>query len=160
MKTVNSEVKMTTYTIQLVTQPTPPQLDRIMAIWLQGNLQTHDFIPADYWTGNVPLVRDQISKATLWLVQDQRDHDIIAFCGLQDNYIAGFFVDEQARGRGVGAALMAKLQQTYPKLTLAVYQQNIGAARFYRRHGFTLLKQDRDETTGQLEDVLVWQQPR
>lgn len=29
---------MTTYTIQLVTQPTPPQLDRIMAIWLQGNL--------------------------------------------------------------------------------------------------------------------------
>ena len=137
---------MTTYTIQLVTQPTPPQLDRIMAIWLQGNLQAHDFIPADYWTGNVPLVRDQISKATLWLVQDQRDHDIIA--------------DEQARGRGVGAALMAKLQQTYPKLTLAVYQKNIGAARFYRRHGFTLLKQDRDETTGQLEDVLVWQQPR
>ena len=105
-------------------------------------------------------MRDQISKATLWLVQDQRDHDIIAFCGLQDNYIAGFFVDEQARGRGVGAALMAKLQQTYPKLTLAVYQKNIGAARFYRRHGFTLLKQDRDETTGQLEDVLVWHQPR
>lgn len=101
MKTVNSEVKRTTYTIQLVTQPTPPQLDRIMAIWLQGNLQAHDFIPADYWTGNVPLVRDQISKATLWLVQDQRDHDIIAFCGLQDNYIAGFFVDEQARGRGM-----------------------------------------------------------
>ena len=61
MKTVNSEVKMTTYTIQLVTQPTPPQLDRIMAIWLQGNLQAHDFIPADYWTGNMPLVRDQIS---------------------------------------------------------------------------------------------------
>lgn len=53
---------MTTYTIQLVTQPTPPQLDRIMAIWLQGNLQAHDFIPADYWTGNVPLVRDQISR--------------------------------------------------------------------------------------------------
>ena len=50
-----------------------------MAIWLQGNLQAHDFIPTDYWTGNVPLVRDQISKATLWLVQDQRDHDIIAF---------------------------------------------------------------------------------
>ena len=39
---------MITYTIQLVTQPTPLQLDRIMAIWLQGNLQAHDFIPADY----------------------------------------------------------------------------------------------------------------
>jgi putative acetyltransferase len=37
---------MITYTIQLVTQPTPLQLDRIMAIWLQGNLQAHDFIPS------------------------------------------------------------------------------------------------------------------
>lgn len=108
----------------------------------------------------MPLVRDQISKATLWLVQDQRDHDIIAFCGLQDNYIAGFFVDEQARGRGVGAALMAKLQQTYPKLTLAVYQKNIGAARFYRRKGFTIVNQDRDEATGELEDSMIWQQQR
>ena len=151
---------MTTYTIQLVTQPTPPQLDRIMAIGLQGNLQAHDFIPADYWTENVPLVRDKISKAKLWLVQDQRDHDIFAFCGLQDNYIAGFFVDEQARGRGVGAALMAKLQQTYPKLTLAVYQKNIGAARFYRRKGFTIVNQDRDEATGELEDSMIWQQQR
>ena len=102
----------------------------------------------------------RLARQHFGLFRISGDHDIIAFCGLQDNYIAGFFVDEQARGRGVGAALMVKLQQTYPKLTLAVYQQNIGAARFYRRHGFTLLKQDRDETTGQLEDVLVWQQPR
>jgi putative acetyltransferase len=146
--------------IKKITQPTSPQLDRIMAIWLQGNLQAHDFIPVDYWTGNVPLVRDLISKATLWLVQDQRDHDIIAFCGLQDDYIAGFFVDEQARGRGVGAALMAKLQQTYPKLRLAVYQKNRSATRFYRGKGFAIVNRDRDEATGELEDSMIWQQQR
>ncbi len=41
-------------------------------------------------------------------------------------------VDEKHRGRGVGTALMAKLQATYSKLRLTVYQKNIRVAQLYK----------------------------
>ncbi|TLF35889.1 GNAT family N-acetyltransferase, partial [Lacticaseibacillus zeae] len=73
------------------------------------------------------------------------------------DFIAGFFVDEKHRGRGVGTALMAKLQATYSKLRLTVYQKNIRAAQFYKRQGFSFLTSRQDEGTGEAEDVMVWQ---
>ncbi|EGF47266.1 acetyltransferase, partial [Lacticaseibacillus rhamnosus MTCC 5462] len=52
------------------------------------------------------------------------------FCGLIDHYIAGFFVAEQARGCGIGTALLQAIQADYPVLTLTVYQQNKVASSF------------------------------
>ena len=105
---------MAPYTIEQISAPSREQLDQIMRLWLQGNLQAHQFIHAEYWKSNAPLVRPLIQQSTLWVVRDGAT--LIAFCGLQQDFIAGFFVDEKHRERGVGTALMAKLQATYPQL--------------------------------------------
>ena len=66
-----------------------------MRLWWQGNLQAHQFIHAEYWKSNAPLVRPLIQQSTLWVVREGAT--VIAFCGLQQDFIAGFFVDEKHR---------------------------------------------------------------
>ena len=41
----------------------PADLDRLMQLWLQGNLQAHPFVPASYWEENAPDVRQQLPQA-------------------------------------------------------------------------------------------------
>ena len=32
-------------------------LDQVMELWLNGNIEAHDFIPRNYWESNAPMVR-------------------------------------------------------------------------------------------------------
>lgn len=56
----------------------------------------------------------------------------------------GISVDEEWRGRGVGSALIRTLfdwahdHPTLEKITLGVYENNVGAIRLYERMGFKL----------------------
>ena len=65
-------------------------LDRIMEIWLEGNLQAHDFVDPDYWTGCFQEVREAIAQADVW-VWDENDR-VEAFAGMVEHYLAGLFV--------------------------------------------------------------------
>lgn len=44
-------------------------LDRLMEIWLNGNLEAHSFIPGTYWEDNVPAVREQIAQAEIFVCE-------------------------------------------------------------------------------------------
>ena len=73
----------------------PADLDRLMQLWLQGNLQAHPFVPASYWEENAADVRRQLPQARLFLYEDAEG--VQGFLGLVDGYIAGIFVDAAAR---------------------------------------------------------------
>ena len=96
----------------------PADLDRLMQLWLQGNLQAHPFVPASYWEENAPDVRRQLPQAQLFLYEDAEG--VQGFLGLVDGYIAGIFVDAAARSKGIGHALIERAKQTEQKLTLQV----------------------------------------
>jgi len=58
------------------------------------------------------------------------------------------FVADGYRGQGIGTALIMKLQDTLRqdgigRIDTAVYADNIGADRFYKRLGFRSLREDR-----------------
>ena len=106
----------------------PADLDRLMQLWLQGNLQAHPFVPASYWEENAPDVRQQLPQARLFLYEDAQG--VQGFLGLVDGYIAGIFVDAAARSKGIGHALIERAKQTEQKLTLQVYLQNERACVF------------------------------
>ena len=38
-------------------------LNRVMDIWLAGNLQAHPFVPEDYWRSQASRVREVINEA-------------------------------------------------------------------------------------------------
>lgn len=132
-------------------------INSIMGIWLEGNIQAHEFIPESYWTHNYDLVRSLISKAEVYVYENIAENDGIAgFIGLQDNYIAGLFIREDARSKGIGKQLLDFVKQQKQHLSLHVYKQNERAVSFYLREGFAVYSENLDEATGAIEYEMHW----
>ena len=124
-------------------------LDRIMEIWLEGNLQAHDFVDPDYWTGCFQEVREAIVQADVW-VWDENDR-VEAFAGMVEHYLAGLFVSGAQRGKGIGGLLLEHIKEQRFPLTLHVYSRNAGAV-----HGFGTVSEYIDPETGQPEREMIF----
>ena len=57
----------------------PADLDAAAAIWLEGNLSAHDFIPPQYWQGNVELVKGLLAQAEVYVYEDEGE--VLGFLG-------------------------------------------------------------------------------
>lgn len=129
-------------------------LDRIMEIWLEGNLQAHDFVDPAYWTGCLQEVREAIAQADVW-VWDENSR-VEAFAGMVEHYLAGLFVSGAQRGKGIGGLLLEHIKEQRFPLTLHVYSRNAGAVQFYERHGFGIVSEYIDPETGQPEREMIF----
>ena len=76
-------------------------IDALMKIWLDTNIQTHNFISSDYWRSNYDMVRKILPYAALYVYQDDSVKQIIGFIGLNGNYIEGVFVKETMQSKGI-----------------------------------------------------------
>lgn len=129
-------------------------LDRVMEIWLDSNIEAHDFITRDYWEKNTMTVREQLLQAEVYIFESYGD--ILGFVGLQDDYLAGIFVDKNFRSEGVGKELLDFVKTVHNSLTLSVYENNSRAVRFYEREGFVVKSKSLDDATGEVEYTMVW----
>ena len=129
-------------------------LDRIMEIWLEGNLRAHDFVDPAYWTGCFQEVREAIAQADVW-VWDENGR-VEAFAGMVEHYLAGLFVSGAQRGKGIGGLLLEHIKEQSSPLTLHVYSRNAGAVQFYKRHGFGTVSEYIDSETGQPEREMIF----
>nr|WP_286009874.1 GNAT family N-acetyltransferase [Staphylococcus sp. Marseille-Q5304] len=84
-----------------------------------------------------------------------RNEEIIGFCGLVDNYIAGMFVEKNERNQGIGDKLIKYLQTEKDNLSLKIYQQNKKAIKFYKHHNFKIKEETKDETQNK-EYIMYW----
>ncbi len=130
-------------------------LEQVMGLWLATNISAHDFISAKYWHANYALVKKMLPQANIWVYE--KNNEIWGFIRLQDTYIAGIFVADKAQGKGIGSELLAKAKQQKSQLSLAVYTKNERALNFYQRADFTVVNEQLDETTGQVEYLMKWQ---
>lgn len=129
-------------------------IDTIMDIWLTSNREAHAFVPAAYWQQNFASVKEAILKAEVYVAEESGQ--VAGFLGLVGNYIAGLFVKQQARDRGIGADLLKHVQSLQDTLELDVYQENPRAVAFYQNHGFQAVQKDIDPDTGHAEYRMVW----
>ena len=129
-------------------------LDRIMEIWLEGNLQAHDFVDPAYWTGYFQEVREAIAQADVWVWDENGRGE--AFAGMVEHYLAGLFVSGAQRGKGIGGLLLEHIKEQRFPLTLHVYSRNAGAVQFYERHGFGTVSEYIDPETGQPEREMIF----
>ena len=130
-------------------------MEQLLQIWLNSNIDAHDFIPPKYWIDNYPLVADQLPQADIYLYE--ADGNIYGFVGVMDDYIAGIFVDKAHRSAGIGRQLLNHVKALYPTLSLGVYQKNQRAVRFYLREGFAINNEQLDQSTGEIEYTMFWQ---
>lgn len=130
-------------------------LEQVMELWLATNISAHDFISVKYWHANYALVKEMLPQANIWVYE--KNNEIWGFIGLQDTYIAGIFVADKVQGKGIGSELLAKAKQQKSQLSLAVYAKNERALNFYQRADFTVVNEQLDETTDQVEYLMKWQ---
>ena len=123
-------------------------------IWLEGNLEAHGFISADYWRENFAPVKAMLAQAEMYVYE--AGGEILGFVGLEDHDVAGIFVRSAARSGGIGRQLLDHVKAIKGHLELRVYRKNVRALDFYRREGFVLLREDIDEATGEREYVMLW----
>ena len=85
--------------------------------------------------------------------------EIQGFIGLNDEYIEGIlFLMRKCNRRGIGKILLNYAKDKRNKLLLNVYQKNTQAISFYKREGFEIQYSGLDESTGEKDYVMVWQQ--
>ncbi|OCG01151.1 GNAT family N-acetyltransferase [Gilliamella sp. wkB112] len=129
----------------------PTDLDKIMEIWLQGNLQAHKFIDPEFFKQNYELVKTLIPMSKIY-VQDV--NGIKGFIGLTENYISGLFVEQNFQGNGTGKALIEKAKQQHTELFTQVYKKNTYAINFYLAQHFEIISESINEETNE-EEVLM-----
>lgn len=129
-------------------------LERVMELWLNTNIQAHDFILKEYWISNFDMVKTILPKAEINVYEIQ--NEIEAFVGIDNGYIAGIFVSDEMQSKGIGKQLLEKAKELYSELSLTVYQKNIKAVYFYQREQFIIKQEQIDENTGEIEYLMVW----
>ncbi|MDY2654104.1 MULTISPECIES: N-acetyltransferase [Eisenbergiella] len=130
-------------------------LEQIMQLWLQSNIQAHSFIEKTYWKSHYNEVRKMLPEAEIYVFDS--GEGILGFLGLQEDYIAGIFVEENSRGRGIGKHLLHCAKQNRDSLSLHVFTKNERAVRFYEKEGFKITGEQSDEETGEREYVMEWE---
>lgn len=132
-----------------------PNLDEVMKIWLESNTEAHDFIPEQYWIDNFAIVRELLPQAEILVYQDK--DGIKGFVDISEKtYIAGLFVSNRYQSNGIGSILIKKCQYLYPLLRLNVYVKNAKAINFYRKHGFKIEHENKNDDTKEKEYSMIW----
>lgn len=128
-------------------------LDRIMEIWLEGNLKAHPFIKEEYWRQNFGAVRSVLPNAEVYVFEE--DGEVQGFIGMDAEYIAGLFVAEGYRGQGIGHQLISEVKRK-KRLSMHVYEKNTGAVAFYQAEGFRIEDGMTEKETGEQECLMVF----
>lgn len=127
---------------------------QVMQIWLDVNMDAHNFVQGDYWLSNYQSVQKQLLQADIFVYE--QDEEIQGFVGMTDDYLAGIFVDKKCRSMGIGKELLECVKQNYPVFSLNVYQKNRRAVDFYLREGLFIISKGIDEDTSETDYTMVW----
>lgn len=134
-------------------------LEEVMEIWLQTNINAHDFIERDYWINNFNLVKKLLPDAKVYIFQE--DNIIKGFIGvIEDGYIAGLFVKEEYQREGIGEKLIKYIKPKYNQLKLDVYSKNKNAMKFYLKNNFKIVNEKNNEDTNELEYEMIFSKNR
>lgn len=129
-------------------------INAVAEIWLDSNIEAHSFITAAYWQKHFETVKAMLLQAEIYVYE--KAGRIKGFIGLESNYIAGIFVCDEARSKGIGKQLMNYAKERKSKLSLNVYKKNTQAVRFYKREGFSIVREGTDENTNEPEYEMIW----
>lgn len=138
----------------MIRKMTACDMDRVMQIWFAGNKEAHDFIAQEYWESNAAFVREQLLQAEVY-VYEMRGV-VQGFVGMQNDYLAGIFVDRHVRSMGIGKQLLDYMKKIHSSFSLHVYQENDRAVAFYQREGLTVSDEAVEANTGKVAYTMVW----
>jgi GNAT superfamily N-acetyltransferase len=96
-----------------------------------------------------------VADAELWLAED-RAGALVGILVLDGTWLEQLYVEPTVTRRGIGAQLLSLAKRRRPEgLRLNTFAANLGAQRFYERHGFVELdRTDGRDNEEQAPDIL------
>lgn len=123
-------------TVEIRPSRGPEEYAALVAIWRRAVDATHAFLdPADRREIEGRLASDYLPAVCVTVAD--RDGHAVGFSGVLDGKLEMLFVDDEARGSGVGSALLDHAVRVQGVTAVDVNEQNPSAAAFYARRGFT-----------------------
>lgn len=132
--------------IKTITDRNPKLIQQLTSIWENSVRATHDFLTEDAiltFKESLPTILTDIPQ--LIIVQTDQGTPL-AFLGIDQSEIEMLFVDDSARGQGLGKMLINYAVEKLNATTLNVNEQNPQAVGFYQHMGFETYR--RTETDG------------
>jgi GNAT superfamily N-acetyltransferase len=140
------------------------EVDKAAEVYLRSR---HSAVPAI-----PPLVHDDddvrewfrttaMSEYELWLADDDQI-GVVGIMMLAGDWLDQLYVDPPHAGSGVGSELLAVAKAVRPNgLQLWTFESNLGARRFYERHGFVMVeRRDGSDNEERSPDVKYVWRPR
>lgn len=122
----------------LIRRAVPSDADSIADAWLAAFRETYDFPPAHSDDDVRAWVRDGLLPTTDTRVATA-DGTVVGFMALRGASVEQLYLRRPWTGRGIGSRLIALAREASPDgLELWTFQVNVGARRFYERHGFAV----------------------
>lgn len=126
-------------------------IEAIMEIWKESTIKAHDFIDKSYWINNYNVVKDVYIPMSEVFVYE-KDSDIYGFIGIiEKKFIGALFVDINNQGMGIGSKLIDFALEKYKELDLAVYKDNKPSVEFYKKKGFNIILEQKNEDSNFIE---------
>nr|WP_325232623.1 GNAT family N-acetyltransferase [uncultured Oscillibacter sp.] len=127
---------------------TPECLDRLLEVWERSVRATHTFLSG----GEVETIKAYVPQALrevprLIVGEDERGVPI-GFLGADGQRLEMLFLLPQARGKGLGRALLQYGMDRYGLRELAVNEQNPQARGFYECMGFHVYRRTETDEQG------------
>ncbi len=117
----------------------PEEYATLLTIWENSVRATHDFISDEDIAFFKPIVLEQAFPAVeLRCVKDNNDK-ILGFIGVDQQKVEMLFIDNDARGKGLGKYLMQYAINQWHINKVDVNEQNPQATAFYRHLGFNVV---------------------
>jgi putative acetyltransferase len=111
---------------------------RLLEIWEGSVRATHDFLAEADIQELKPLIFEQYFDAVDLRCAKNSQGEILGFCGVHDGNIEMLFISPDARGKGVGALLVAYVIKSQCATKVDVNEQNEQALGFYQHIGFSV----------------------
>ena len=109
----------------------------IAEIWLASFKATYGFPPAHADDEVRAWVRDILLPETETWIAEEDPGVANGFISIGKRSVEQLYVSPGRTGRGLGSSLVRHAQARHPAgLELWTFQVNVGARRFYERHGF------------------------
>ena len=113
-------------------------IEALAAVWEASVRATHAFLTEEDVVALRPEARAGIAGVDVLEVA-RVDGEPCGFSGVQDGKLEMLFVAPEARGRGVGKALLARAIGLHGATELDVNEQNPQAVGFYEHEGFAVV---------------------
>tara|TARA_R110002012_G_scaffold9587_11_gene44110 strand:- start:3753 stop:4193 length:441 start_codon:yes stop_codon:yes gene_type:complete len=111
----------------------------LIALWEASVRATHDFLAEEDLLMLKPLIFEQFLDAVELRVARSTSGEIVGFSGVSDDKLEMLFIAPNARGEGIGTALVDHALQAQAVSKVDVNEQNEQALRFYQRLGFQVV---------------------